>query len=50
MIVDLIQASTKKLAWRAMSQENVSTQNPEKLMQEVNNTISKMFKQYPVKK
>jgi hypothetical protein len=50
MIVDLIQASTKKLAWRAMSQENVSTQNPEKLMQEVNNTISKMFKEYPVKK
>jgi hypothetical protein len=50
MIVDLIQASTKKLAWRALSQESVNTQNPEKLMQEVNNAITKMFKDYPVKK
>ncbi len=50
MVVDLIQASAKKLAWRAIGQESLSSQNPEKLMDEVNNTIAKMFKDYPVKK
>ena len=50
MVVDLIQANAKKLAWRAIGQESLSSQNPEKLMDEVNNTIAKMFKDYPVKK
>lgn len=50
MVIDLIQAGPKKLAWRAMSQEGLASQNPEKLMKEVNNTIAKMFKEYPVKK
>lgn len=50
MIVDLIQGAAKKLAWRAMAQESLNTQDPQKLLQEVNNTIAKMFKDYPVKK
>ena len=47
MVVDLIDASTKKLAWRGMAMENVSANNPDKLMKEVNNSISQMFKKYP---
>ena len=50
MVVDLIQASAKKLIWRGMAMQNISSQNPDKLMSEVNNAISKMFKEYPVKK
>lgn len=50
LVVDLIQASAKKLVWRGMAMQNISSQNPEKLMSEVNNAISKMFKDYPVKK
>ncbi len=50
MIVDLIQAAAKKLAWRAMAQESLDTQDPDKLLKEVNNTITKMFKEYPVKR
>ena len=50
LVVDLIQASAKKLVWRGMAIENVSSHDPEKLMTEVNNAISKMLKEYPVKK
>lgn len=50
LVVDIIQASAKKLVWRGMAIENVSSHDPEKLMTEVNNAISKMFKEYPVKK
>jgi len=50
LVVDLIQASAKKLVWRGMAMQNISSQNPEKLMSEVNNAISRMFKDYPVKK
>jgi len=50
LVVDLIQASAKKLVWRGMAIENVSSHDPEKLMTEVNNAISKMFKEYPLKK
>ena len=50
LVVDLIQASAKKLVWRGMAIENVSSHDPEKLMTEVNNAISRMFKEYPVKK
>jgi hypothetical protein len=50
LVVDLIQASAKKLVWRGMAIQNVSSHDPEKLMTEVNNAISKMFKEYPVKK
>jgi hypothetical protein len=46
MVVDLIDAKTKKLAWRGIAEESVSS-DPEKLVDEVNSAISKMFKQYP---
>jgi len=49
LVVDLINASAKKLVWRAKSQQNLST-NPEKLESQVQDAIVKMFKQYPVAK
>ena len=48
MVVDLIDAANKKLVWRGISQENLS-HNPDKLVSQVNDAVSKMFKQYPVK-
>ena len=50
LIIDLIDTKTKKLAWRAFAAEAISPNNPDKLMSEVNGTITKMFKEYPVKK
>ena len=47
MVVDLIDAKTKKLVWRGMAQESVSSHDPEKLVDEVNGAISKMFKEQP---
>jgi hypothetical protein len=49
LVVDLIDAANKKLVWRAMSQQNLAMHNKNKLIDQVNNTIAKMFKQYPVK-
>lgn len=49
LVVDLIDAANKKLVWRGMSQQNLAAHNPNKLISQVNNTISKMFKQYPVR-
>ena len=49
LVVDLIDAADKKLVWRAMSQQNLAMHNKNKLVDQVNNTITKMFKQYPVK-
>ena len=48
LIVDIIDARAKKLVWRGMGSEAISN-NPDKLMDEANSTISKMFKDYPVK-
>ncbi len=50
MVIDLIQASAKKLVWRAMAQQNLASNDPQKAMSELNNAIAKMFKEYPVKK
>ncbi len=47
MVVDLINAKAKKLVWRGMATESVSSHDPEKLVDEVNGAISKMFKEYP---
>ncbi len=47
LVVDLIDAKTKKLAWRGMAQESISAHDPQKLVDEVNGAISKMFKEYP---
>ena len=49
LVIDLIDTKTKKLAWRAFAAEAISPNNPGKLESEANSTISKMFKQYPVK-
>jgi hypothetical protein len=49
LVVDLIDASLKKLVWRGMSQQNLAAHNPNKLLSQVNDAITKMFKQYPVK-
>jgi hypothetical protein len=50
LIIDLIDTKTKKLVWRGFAAEAISPNNPDKLMSEVNSTIVKLFKQYPVKK
>ncbi len=49
LVVDLIDANNKKLVWRGMSQQNLAAHNPNKLVSQVNNAITKMFKQYPIK-
>ena len=49
LVVDLIDGPNKKLVWRGMSQQNLAAHDPNKLVDQVNNAISKMFKQYPVK-
>jgi Domain of unknown function (DUF4136) len=48
LVVDLIDAANKKLVWRGMAQESLS-HNPDKLIDQVNAAIAKMFKQYPGK-
>lgn len=49
LVVDLIDANAKKLVWRGMAQQNLSTK-PEKLLSQVQDAIVKMFKQYPAGK
>jgi hypothetical protein len=48
LVVDIIDAKAKKLIWRGMGSEAISG-NPDKLMDEANSTITKLFKDYPVK-
>ena len=48
LVVDLLDAANKKLVWRGMAQQNLS-HNPDKLVDQVNSAIAKMFKQYPTK-
>jgi hypothetical protein len=47
LIVDLIDVSKKKLAWRGMATESLNSQDPEKIMKQVNAAISQIFKKYP---
>jgi hypothetical protein len=47
MVVDLIDATNKKLAWRGMASESVGSHDPDKLIKEVNAAIAQMFKKYP---
>jgi hypothetical protein len=47
MVIDLIDAANKKLAWRSIAMESISSHDPDKLMKEVNNAITQMFKKYP---
>jgi hypothetical protein len=48
LVIDLIDGSDRKVAWRGMAQQNLA-HDPNKLVSQVNNTVSKLFKQYPLK-
>jgi Domain of unknown function (DUF4136) len=47
LVVDVIDAKQKKLIWRGISTQKLSEQR-DKLMDQVNTAVEKMFKQYPV--
>jgi hypothetical protein len=49
LVVDVIDASQKKLAWRGMATEKLSDQK-QKLVKQVNTAVEKMFQQYPAEK
>jgi hypothetical protein len=46
LVVDVIDASQKKLVWRGMATEKLSD-NKQKLVKQVNTAVEKMFQQYP---
>ena len=48
LVVDVIDASQKKLVWRGMATEKLSD-NKQKLVKQVNTAVEKMFQQYPAK-
>ena len=48
MVVDVIDASRKRLVWRGIAKEKLSDGNREKLLNQVNTSVEKLFKQYPV--
>ena len=47
MVVDVIDAKQKKLIWRGISTQKLSEKR-EKLMDQVNTAVEKIFQQYPV--
>src|SRR5271165_4890549 len=49
LVVDLIDFAAKKLVWRGMAQDNLAANNKNKLLNQVNNAVTKMFKDYPPK-
>ncbi len=49
LVVDLLDPAAKKLVWRGIAQDNLSAHDKDKLLDQVNNAISKMFKDYPPK-
>jgi Domain of unknown function (DUF4136) len=49
LVVDLIDANRKKLAWRGMAREKLSDKK-EKLIDQINTAVEKMFQQYPAGK
>ena len=48
LVVDVIDAAQKKLIWRGVAQQKLSDGNRQKLLDQVNTAVEKMFKQYPV--
>ncbi|HVP56103.1 MAG TPA: DUF4136 domain-containing protein [Candidatus Eisenbacteria bacterium] len=50
MVVDIIDARHKKLIWRGIAQQKLSSDNREKLLDQVNTAVEKMFARYPVAK
>jgi hypothetical protein len=49
LVVDVIDASQKKLAWRGIATDNLSD-NKEKLVKQTNKAVEKMFQRYPAVK
>jgi hypothetical protein len=49
LVVDLIDFAAKKLVWRGIAQDNLAKNNPNKLLDQVNGAVAKMFKDYPPK-
>jgi hypothetical protein len=47
LVVDVIDASRKKLAWRGVTKENLSD-NRSKAIDQVNTAVGKLFRKYPV--
>ncbi len=50
LVVDVIDAARKRLIWRGIAQQKLSDDNREKLLNQVNTTVEKLFQQYPVTK
>ena len=49
LVVDLLDYAAKKLVWRGIAQDNLSARDKDKLLNQVNNAVTKMFKDYPPK-
>lgn len=49
LVVDLLDPALKKLVWRGIMQDNLDPHNKNKLLDQVNGGIAKMFKEYPPK-
>jgi len=49
LVVDLLDPAAKKLVWRGMAQDNLAAHDKDKLLDQVNSAIAKMFKEYPPK-
>jgi hypothetical protein len=49
LVVDLLDFSAKKLVWRGIAQDNLSAHDKNKLLDQVNSAVTKMFKEYPPK-
>lgn len=47
LVVDLIDAAHRKIAWRGVAKEKLSD-NRVKIVEQVNTAVEKMFKKYPV--
>ncbi len=50
LVVDVIDAARKKLIWRGIAQQKLADDNRQKLLDQVNTAVEKLFKQYPVAK
>ena len=49
MVLDIIDARQKKLVWRGIANQKLSDKR-DKLLEQVNTTVEKLFQQYPVPK
>ncbi len=49
LVVDLLDPAAKKLVWRGIAQDNLDAHNKNKLLDQVNSAVTKMFKEYPPK-